>query len=783
MDKGPSDVDIAVSEEFGALSIWSLMMRYLRYWYVFLLMTILSLGLAWWRLQTLPIIYPVSGKVLIDQNDKQAGIDPMGLIAPLSSTAGGSISDEIEIIKSREIMSRVVTKLGLDKTYYIETRFGLKEVYENLPFKLLTQGSPRSLYGAKLEIEPTDNEDFTLILNNTDTLKGTFEEIIEYKGASIFISNNQVNKDPLIIQIAWPDDAARKYASRLAVRRINRSNVLELSIEDSFSGRAILILNELVNAYNTYVLNKNKRSARTMIEFIDDRLTIISKELFNVEKEVEDYKRRIDVPLELSSTTSDFLAEVNAKDQMIAELELKRSLLENIKYKLSNDFELLDYLPFNIGSSDQDLQNDLITQFNELLSERSRLLVSATDANPSIQIIDKELVKNRENILNWIDIKNDQLSKQQDFYKNQLSPVEDRISEVPRYERELLQIIRQQKIKETLFTYLLQRREETAITLASEVTSTTIIDAPIVGRYISPNKLRVYLMFLVIGLALPGLLFLIIEFLDKTIHNEMELKKLSETPFLGSVAKTKTSDKIIGDLGNKSVISEMIRLIRTNLTFLFSKPDEPNVVLVTSSRSGEGKTFLSMNLASIISKSDKSVIAIELDLRKPKLASYLGMFDSSVIGISNFLSGSTSDINSLIQKVEGHENFDFIASGPIPPNPSELILGEKMRILIEELKLRYDIIIIDTPPVGLVADAFLLKNLVNASIYVLRASYTRKTDVNLLHDASKGKLINIGVVLNGIKMGRGYGNYRGYDYGYYQENETSFKDRLKKFFQ
>lgn len=770
------------AEEFKGLDLWSLIKRYLRYWYIFLGVGILSLGAAWIKLQSLPLIYTISGKVFIDQNDKTSDINPQGLISPLSSRVGNSLYDEIEIIKSRQIMSEVVRKLGLDKTYYVDTRFGLKEVYDQVPFKVLTRGDLRSLYGRKLEIIPTSNEHFDLVINGQDTIQAKFDEDFDYKGAHLLISNNQISKDPLIVRLAWPHDAARSYSSRLSVVRVNRSNVLELSMDDAFSYRAVNVLNEVVEAYNTYVLNKKRRSARTMIEFIDDRLAIISEELFNVEKQVEDYKRNIDVPLDLSRSASDYLTKATAKDQMIVELGLKRDFLDDLKSRLNNDFEALDYLPLNTNFNGEGLDNGLISKFNNLLSQRSRLLVSATNENPSVQIINDELVNTRKNILTWIDIKDDQFSKQQAFYKDQLSPVEERIAEVPKYERELLQIMRQQKIKESLFTYLLQRREETAVTLASEVTSTTTIDSPLVGPLISPNKVRVYAIHLMVGLAIPALIFLIVELFDRTVHSTTELKALTSVPFLGGIAKTKIGDRLISKAAAKSVTAEMMRLVRTNLNFLLKRPNEPNVVLVTSSQSGEGKTFISINIASVIAQSGKSVIAVELDLRKPKLREYLGINEKGLIGVSNFLSGEVTDIGAMTHEVQGHENYYFIPSGPIPPNPSELIMSERMGQLIEMLKQKYDTIIIDTPPIGVVADALLLKEHVNASLYVLRASYSKKADIGILNEARRDKLMNTGVVLNGIKIGRGYGSYRSYGYGYYSETKVGFLGRVRQLF-
>lgn len=781
MDTTPPDLNRPVAGEFGGLDIFGLLRRYLRNWYWFILALVVAMAAAWISLQSQPPIFTVSGKVLIDQDKNTAAIDPQGLISPLASGTGGSLSDEIEIIQSRQLMAQVVERLGLQKSYFSETRFGLKEVYKDLPISVLTSGSLAPLYGSEIVIRPTSSETFNFIINNSDTIAGKYNQQLEVRGTLFLLTKNNSTDESLIVRINSPMSSGRGFIGSLTVAQVKRSRVLELAFNDPFPNRATDIINELVKSYDTYVLNNNRLSANTTIEFIDERLKLISSELFEVEKEVEDYKRSIDVPLNLNRSASDYLREVSENDKFLGELELKKALLNNINDKLTNEFQNYDFLPFNLDLGGIGFSTNLISDFNTSIKERNRLLVSATEENPSVKIIDDELYKTRTNILNWIKLKQEEIVKQEEFYQSQTGPIEERIADIPQYERELLQIMRQQKIKETLFTYLLQRREETAITLAAEVTNTRIIDSPVLMRQIAPIKNRVYVMHLLIGLMIPALIFLLFELFDNSVHNETELKALSKAPFLGNLARSKSENRILEATQAKSITSEMIRLIRTNLNFLLNNEKTSKVILVTSSQSGEGKTFVSLNLAASIAQSGKSVLAIELDLRKPKLREYLGVMDKEMKGISNYLSGTEANISPLIHKVKGFENLDFMASGPIPPNPAELIMNKSMTALISELKSKYDIIILDTPPIGMVTDALLVKDYVDASLYVVRASYTKKIDLNLFNDfVNDNKLANPGLILNGVKLGRSYGTYK--RYGYYQSSEKSAFQKISNKF-
>ena len=425
----------------------------------------------------------------------------------------------------------------------------------------------------------------------------------------------------------------------------------------------------------------------------------------------------------------------------------------------------------------------LINSYNKVINARGAKLLTAKEAHPEVQVANENLSKMRESLLSGISLARSELDTKEVDVREKAAPVERKVARMPYVNKKLNEIGREKTVKEELVVYMLQKREETAIGLATEVDNTRILDDPVtsVGP-VGPNSSQYYILAFLLGLAVPVGFMYAIDRLNNKIRNKDELKALTSIPFLGEVAYAKSEKNKLITPETNTVIAEMFRLIRTNLTFLMIK-GKKSVMMVTSNESGDGKTFVTTNLGIALSLLNKKTVLIELDLRKPKMAERLiGQEGTSITGMTNYLVGEC-DVDKIVNPVEGYHFLHLIASGPIPPNPAELITSDKMAELIEKLKEEFDYIMIDTPPIGLVADAFLLEKVSTNSVFVVRANKTKRKDIKAIDDiASEAKLASPAIILNGVKMPKRYGYYYGYGsgYGIYGSSNGSRKNGNKK---
>lgn len=770
-----SNTDTSIWETFGLTNIEmaSLIKRFLRNWYWVVLFGVVGVFVGREILNSITRIYSVSSKVLIDTSGNQNLSNGNDLAIPLSPFATGSysVANEIEILKSRRLMTEVVSNLDLQIAYYGPTTFGIKELYGSLPIKVSIEGNRQVFLGRKVTITRLDKTGFRLTANGdlpAIKYEGVFGKAFTLEGTTVTVHEVAEEWDEIIMDVMTVEGASRRYLGGLSVSGLKRSEIIRLAMEDPFIERAKSVLAELINVYDAYLLRSNRRSSKTTIDFIDQRLASITQELFEVEREVEEYKKKIQVPLDLSSSTSSFLGQIESQDEAYSQLQLRKSLLREINQIIVQDENNYDYLPYSSVLQRSNNSTNLIQEYNALVAERNKLLISATEDNPQVLILNDAIQKLRENIKKWIELTENELAIELQFVESRINPIESTIEEIPRYERELLQIIRQQKIKESLFTYLLQRREETAISLAAEVTNVRIIDFPAVDRLVSPNSLRVYFLTIMALLLVPSILIFLRELMDDTISISTEVQQYIEIPMLGFVLHEKqlSPQSVITD--QRSTTAETLRLIRTNLNFLLE--NDSRVLLVTSFKSGEGKTFMSINLANTIANAGKSVAIVELDLRKPKLSKYLGLDNTT--GMSIYLNHSNMTLNEVEQQVDTGNGLTVFPSGPVPPNPAELISRKKLGQMINELKEQFDYVILDSAPIGLVADSLLLSEYVDVSVLVGKSGITKKKELKFLSRyVNEKRLKNPGFVLNGVKKGSKFGYYG--SYGSYGQNEKN----------
>ena len=532
-------------------------------------------------------------------------------------------------------------------------------------------------------------------------------------------------------------------------------------------------MKQLAIVYNRQANEDKNTIALRTDKFINDRLGKINAELGKTEGQLQNYKQQNGI-VELKMNAGNSVANQNSSELKLAEVETQIELFNTIAREVeSSSRNLSQVIPSNVGLDDQS-STSLINKYNELVLERNRLLRSASESSPVVEPLTAQIRELNGNIRRAIGAARQNLQIQRDAVLSQVNKFNEQVAETPQQERMLTQIDRQQEVKSGLYLMLLQKREENNISLAATADKGKLIDDPQLLGKISPKSTSIMLVALLIGLALPVLVILILQFFRYKIEGHDDVARLTKLPIIADVAiasnKAKGKADIVVHENQNNQMEEIFRSMRTNLQFMLKEGQK--VVLFTSSTSGEGKTFNAANLSVSFGLLGKKVILIGLDIRRPRLAELFGINDHKH-GITNLLvkdNPTIEDIQEQILPSGVNKNLDLLMAGPIPPNPAELIARNSLDIIINLLKERYDYIMIDTAPVGLVTDTLQIARVADASIYMCRADYTPKSSFNLINAlANEKKFPNMAIVLNGIDMSkRKYSYYYGYGgYGKY----------------
>jgi capsular exopolysaccharide synthesis family protein len=761
--------------EEDTIDIKKLLFTLRRGWYFFLIFPLVMGLTAYLYLRYTIPEYQVKGSILI-KSDESGGLSTDMLSDELLGfgLGGGSeVIDEAKILQSRTIMEEVVTDLGLQSKVLKGGRIKNTDLYGKSAFVIDTFSFSENYVGEKItslvyKAIIIDANHYVLIKDEIE-YKGVFDSLMTNEFGSYLFRYNPTaeEQEGYVIQLSTIFNTVLAYQAKLSVAYDDASMVVDLSMTDEVSERCQDIINKVIDVYNFAAIEDKNAMGKNTLEFIDERLFIITDELEGVEKGVQAVKEKEGITVDPGSDLAFLYGEIGEYGQRLTDLEVQKQVLSGLNEYLKQGNNKYELVPLNLVQN-QALA-EMVVKLNEAIQGRKRLLQTVTSDYPAVAILDDEIANYRyqlqENIKNLQSDVDNAIRK----IKSRSSDFEAELRKTPRKERELLEVKRQQYIKENLYLFLLEKREETAISLAATTENARIIDRPALvnSKPVSPKKLPILAGAVFFGLVLAIGTIILKEFLVDTIQSEDDIKEETQVPLLGAIAESAKDAKIVVTKSSRSAIAEMFRLLRTNLQFTLA--GEPHkTMLVTSSISGEGKSFICINLGMSFALSGKKVLVIGLDLRKPKMASYL-VDTVPTKGISSYMiDAATKD--EIINAYGGDDNFHFIASGPIPPNPSELIMNGRLETLIEELKQEYDVIIIDTPPVGLVTDSLLLKSMVNASIYVSRFNYTKKGQLQLIDKLYKeGKFNNPTIVLNGVKRGAGYGY--GYGYGYYEDEK------------
>lgn len=739
-----------------------LLQKCLSNWYWFALCFALVLAAAWFLFVQEQTIYQVRSSIVVNE-EKQAGaqLPEETILTGLPFNSKGSLNRQMEIIRSRYLMEKVVDSLGLAISYSAEDKYKYKELYNTSPIYVHDVDNLSGAYEQVVRILQIDENKFKLIPEEGDTLEYNFGTPFPVGGASVVLENDSIiPMDSRVIAITFHDPVALAayYSSQLVLKKISQSNVLSITLEDPTPDKMIDIMHQLIDAYNLDAQMEKNRLAGKSLDFIDERLTSVADELKSEESRQANIRSSSQVATGIGESAQRYFDKLNTAEASRSELGGARVTLNQIK-SFVNDPAKKDELIPNFGDMGVISFTPLITNYNKLVAQRNKLLTTATNQHPGVIKANGEIEEFRRNLQSAVDIAVQDLASKEKQLVAEINPVQAKVKELPFVGRRLKDIERSSDVRGEVFSYLLKKREETAIGLAANVENIRMLDVPVAKKTpVGPSKKQYLIFVLLLGLGIPAAVIYGMDKLNTKIRDKDDVKALiGDVPFLGELAKVKSAKSKLVTNANQTALSEMFRLIRTNLQFL-SAGKTQKTILVTSYISGDGKTFVSGNLAATLALTSKKTIVLELDLRRPKLTELIFGSEPGA-GVTNFLLGHKK-VDEIIRKVDDVENLYMISSGPTPPNPAELLMSEKLNELIEALKERFDYIVFDTPPVSLVTDAFLLSRHADNSIIVVHAGKTKKQELSYLAEVCKdGKLVRPSLVLNGTKTPKRYGYY------------------------
>lgn len=748
------------------INLVELYQEYKSKWWWFVVSVVVCCGLAFlYSLRKNPI-YQVNASVLISQEDQSSGSSMMKMFS-LGDMFGGysSVDDQLMVMSSHAVLNKTVRDLQLNKNYYVRKNILRGEPrYKDMPIEMFYEPSiadTLSVYmGFRVKVDKDENVDVRVKIKGetvTEVEDKKFPVSVQTPyGLFVFNKTNNFEKGEAIteyINLCGYDAATEGLSQNVDISIPNKkANFILLVVKDALIGKSKDVLNTIVKNYNSVGMEDKKLKGIKTAEFIDNRLESLSHELNLSEQEVEDYKK------------SNHLTDVRAEAAYLMEM---RGTLEAELVKAETDFEILTMTRNFVKNPDNHYSlipagavgiggtsaAEAIKTYNELVLERMKLEGNAKSNNAALRTITEQLDAMRGNI-------NISLDKAVETSRVKLSDLRQKVNEsmsklgdIPRQEREYINIKRQQAVKEQLFVYLLQQREEAALSIANSMPRGMVIDeAYSIVKPVSMSRKKMLFFAFVLGLLIPvGILYLKGKFKNR-FETRSELEKYTAVPILGEVCQSHRKEILV--VRDSSSVAELFRLIRSNLQFILNGRDD-KIILVTSTISGEGKSFVSVNLAGTLALLGKKVLLVGMDIRKPQLANYLHL--DGGVGLTQYLSSDSYTLKDIIKVAPLMKDMDVIVAGPVPPNPAELLASTKVDEMFGELNDVYDYIIVDSAPVGMVSDTFVLDRVANATVYVCRANYSSLKDVQFLNNVYANKrLKKMTLIVNGTPTRKGY---------------------------
>ncbi len=755
-------------------------------WIWFLLSVIICCVGAVAFFSFIPPQYEIQASVLIKSNDGTTDLSEFSAFTDLSIVPKNTnIENESELLKSRKLTAQVVRSLQLNCVFYDPQNRFKNDLFPYAPLKL-TSAQKEEAFDRKagsFEIECIDNE--TILWKDSQkrfTGKRKLGNAFETSIGTITLlptasySSKWYHKT-IGLEVKQFDDVVDAYQKAIDVKLVNdESSVLVISMKHSSPIKAEAAIDQLIEVHNQDALSDKNSVAKGTAQFINDRIDYITKELSTVEVEVEQFKTEN----HLTDVMSDagMYAELGSENEkklieQSTQLELARFMLDAVKSSTKND----DLIPTNVGITDQTI-NDLTLSFNNLVLERNKIVKNSSEKNPVAINLDEQLSSIKKSLTQSINNLTTMLSFEVRTLRNQDAKLSNKLGALPHFERTFRDLQRQQQVKESLYLYLLQKREETAIALAVNDSNLKVIDkAHCNGVVVSPNKKMFIAGGIFVGLFLPFVFFYLRLQMDTKIHNKHDLEFL-QMPFIGEIPWNSSGEQLAVQPNSNSEIAESFRLLRFNLSFILNnKNPDAKVMFVSSTISNEGKSFTAINLAASYALLQKKVLLVGLDLRAPKLLEYTKLpLDK---GVTNYIVDHSLSWKNMVLNVPGMDNIDLLPSGPIPPNPAELLTNPRVKQLFDEARKEYDYIIVDTAPLGLVSDTLLIADIADVFVYIVRANHMDKRMLEIPERiVNDNQLKATALVLNGVDLEKGKGYGYGYGYGYGVTKKKTWKSRI-----
>ena len=742
--------------------LWKLFWDH-KWWYV--LSLVVCLSIAAFQLYRTPKVYNTTAKVMIDESSQDATMRNLGVASAnmmRSRMGANTVDNEMEAIKSPDLMQIVVERLGL-QTRYVEKQILRDVELYPAPVELRLVGD-NPQYGFSFLVQNVGND--SVSMSEFHVGGEELETVVTGKlgdtlttpvGAIILYPTDKIASFTNPIKISWTNSKAmaKAYAGKLSLSLATKeSSVIVLSVNDYFSARAESVLSSLIDAYNEVWISNKNRAAINTTEFINERLVVIERDLGAVEESLKDYKAKNNLT-DIKAVAQNYLAESSHYAKSSFELNNQLSIAKFIRDYLTDPVNTHTLIPSNLGLTSGSVESQ-IGEYNDLILQRDRLITGSSENNPLIADINTALVSIRSAILRSIDNLIATLELQLAKISSQEKQILSRMASNSGQELQLLSIERQQQITQNLYIFLLQKREENELAALVNVGNTRVIQAPDGSSApVSPNKKMIFLVALVLGLGIPFGIFFLLKMLDNTIKVKADLGRLA-VPFLAEIPLSPDSNKgIVVRQGSRDMMNEAFRVLRTNVDLMLGKK-QSKVIMFTSFNPDSGKTYTTMNLASSMSLKGAKVIMIDLDLRKASLSAAMNVEHS---GVAAYLNGKLDDYHIGLEKIS--ETLDLLPVGSLPPNPTELLLTDKFVEMLEELKKEYDYIFLDCPPIDIVADANIITQYADMTVFVLRSGRLAKQILANIDELYKsGKFNHMALMLNFVDM-----HYKKYSYG------------------
>jgi tyrosine-protein kinase Etk/Wzc len=770
------------TEETEVKNVRSILSGYIYHWPMFLICMALAMGIAFFYTKTLKSLHQVTAKISIKDEKSQGSSEQDAALQSLNISAKPKlIESEIEILRSRPIVGKLVSELDLWVSYVEKGDLKTTDLFNDSPVKFKMVKASRPIRNTVYEVKILSPEQYSFNEKDGKVLVANFGTTVNTAIGAWKLDLQKDKKDwigrELDLQLRNPEDVISEYQAKIGTVINKTAPIIDLKIIDEVPERGELVLNKLIEDYKLFNINEKNKETESTLRFIDQRLGLLTGELTEAEKEVEGYKSSIGLT-DIASQSQLYLQNVQLNDSRVTEVDMQLNVINEIE-KYSNSKNSAD-LPATIGIEDPELLN-LVGQLSKLQLQKDRMLAITPEGNPLFNPLNEQIKSTRQALKqNVQSIKSSLISTRKQLGKVG-NKIEGSIRNIPGQERKYVSIKRQQGTKETLYLFLLQKREEVAMSYASTLSDVHTVESAF-STALPSKKPLIYSFAFIAGLILPAGFIFARQALRNKVLTTKEIEKATAVPVISEIVNRQGQPPIVIASSRKSSpIGEQFRALRTSLSQIHNNQSRGKVILFTSSISGEGKSFVSSNIAASLALSGRKTIILELDLRKPKLTNIFQL-NTNQPGLGDLLMGNATK-EDVIQQTNQHANLYAMAAGGGVDNPSELLESSQMADLIESLRDEYDNILIDSPPLRLVTDAMILAPLSDMTMYLIRQGYTGKEELEFIRQLQNDNALpNLKLIFNGLENDR-YGYGYNYDYSYYSGPEPmNAKSHIQNFF-